>query len=150
MKSEEPANIEAVQYDVPILQGRQDDGYHLEVLLLAWTLLLHRQSNGNHVEYSWGLCDVENHTCRTFGLSTSSLSFSRTDSVSVVLDSIRNYLRELLPSESPVAVDRYTLVLTDERAASDTFYRAKDNGKVSIDWVSPQAFDVAPGDPGHN
>lgn len=135
-----PAQANGSWFDVPVLSSKansQDsshDIHQLEALLLAWALLLYRNSNGGPVQFSWSLSELGAATTTTFEVNTSTLGWTATDSVKVALDSIREYLRQQLDSEYPLAADRYTFSFNDEFAPDGSFSHLKD-GDHTMSWV---------------
>lgn len=124
-----------VRYNVPILQHEQHDARQLELLLLAWTLLLYRHSRGEHIHFSWGLNEIGTTTNRTFEVNTSSLPWDAAGTVSTALEAVRNHLQQQL-SESPLETSRYTLFFNDESAPSGSSCQANEEGDFPISWVS--------------
>ncbi|KAM0559936.1 hypothetical protein ACHAPJ_003887 [Fusarium lateritium] len=126
-----------VRYDVPVLRKHQDN-YELEILLLAWTLLLYRHSHGNHVEFSWGLSEIGSSTCRTFTLNTSKLQWNGSDSIATELDVFRSYLQQQLQSEQPIQADRYKFFFNDEAVSGDLVSEVTEEGDFSVNWGNVQ------------
>lgn len=132
---EKPTPAKGLRYDVPIIRKHEQDIHQLEALLLAWALLLYRHSNGQHVQFSWGLSETGARTNNTFELSTSRLPWGAADSISIALEGIRGYLRQQLQSETPIAADRYTFFFNDECAPDGSVSHVNETGDHSIGWV---------------
>ncbi|KAF4975480.1 hypothetical protein FZEAL_7743 [Fusarium zealandicum] len=142
----EPTQAKGVRYDIPVLRDLQQSNYEIEALLLAWTLHLYRQSHGDHVQYTWGLCEKGSSAGRAFELNTSRLQWNADDPVSTALDVIRGYLRQQLQSESALEADRYTFFLNDEFAPGDAYSHANEQGDLSMTWGNVQLQAVIEGD----
>lgn len=148
-----PAQANGSWFDVPVLSSKansqdvnsqdassQDpshDIHQLEALLLAWALLLYRNSNGSPVQFSWSLSELGAATTTTFEVNTSTLGWTATDSVKVALAGIREYLRQQLDAEYPLAADRYTFSFNDEFAPDGSFSHLKD-GDHTMTWGNVQ------------
>ncbi len=137
VQSSAQPRAKGVRYEVPALRKQQDqDSYDLEILLLAWTLLLYRHSHGNHVEFSWGLSEIGSSTCRTFTLNTSKLQWDGGDSVASELKVFRNYLQQELQSEQPFETKEYKFFFNDEAATGEVVTNVTEDGELSVNWVS--------------
>ncbi|KAM5373936.1 hypothetical protein ACJZ2D_006765 [Fusarium nematophilum] len=133
------AQAKGVRYDVPVLREHHQDIHELEALLLAWTLLLYRHNHGNHVQFSWGLCETGASAGQIFEVNTSHLPLVADDSVTSALGAVRRYLQEQLGSESPVAADQYTLFFNDECPPTrDPISHANEDGDLSMGWGNIQ------------
>ncbi|KAK2674556.1 hypothetical protein RAB80_009540 [Fusarium oxysporum f. sp. vasinfectum] len=139
VQSSAQPRAKGVRYDVPVLRKQQDqDSYELEILLLAWTLLLYRHSHGNHVEFSWGLSEIGSSTCRTFTLNTSKLQWDGSDSVASELKVFRNYLQQELQSEQPFETKGYKFFFNDEAATGEVVTDVTEEGELSVNWGNVQ------------
>ncbi|KAF4345070.1 AM-toxin synthetase (AMT) [Fusarium beomiforme] len=139
VQSSAQPRTKGVRYDVPVLRKQQDqDSYELEILLLAWTLLLYRHSHGNHVEFSWGLSEIGSSTCRTFTLNTSKLQWDGSDSVTSELKVFRSYLQQELQSEQPFETKGYKFFFNDEAATGEVVTNVTEDGELSVKWGNVQ------------
>lgn len=137
VQSSAQPRAKGVRYDVPVLRKQQDqDSYDIEILLLAWTLLLYRHSHGNHVEFSWGLSEIGSSTCRTFTLNTSKLQWDGGDSIASELQVFRSYLQQELQSEQPFETKGYKFFFNDEAATGEVVTNVTEDGELSVNWVS--------------
>ncbi|KAH6896817.1 hypothetical protein B0T10DRAFT_475166 [Thelonectria olida] len=131
---------QATRYQVPILTNLPEDASELEVLLLAWTLLLYRNSLGNHVQYSWRYSEIGSSTNTTLEVNTSKLQWNAADPVSTALEAIRGFLRNNIDPETTISVDRHAFLFNDEFAPPGSFTPFKE-GPI-MDWgnIQIQAF----------
>lgn len=102
-----------IRFDVPLLVKSEFRGREVDLLLLAWALLLYRYSNGNPVEFTWG----RNGTGAdfTFDFSTTSAAWSPTISIASALKSVEN-AREQAHAGHLVDVDNAIVFFNDESA----------------------------------
>jgi hypothetical protein len=129
--------IKSVRHDVPVLRKHHEhDTYELEILLLAWSLLLYRHSHGNHVEFSWGLSEIGSSTCRTFTLNTAKLQWEGSNSVASELKVFKTYLQQQLQSEVPVKKEQCRFFFNDEPAPGDLVNQVSEDGDISVNWVT--------------
>ncbi|KAI1023938.1 hypothetical protein LB504_005342 [Fusarium proliferatum] len=139
VQSSAQPRAKGVRYDVPVLRKQQgQDSYDLEILLLAWTLLLYRHSHGNHVEFSWGLSEIGSSTCRTFTLNTSKLQWDGSDSVASELQVFRSYLQQELQSGQPFETKGYKFFFNDEAATGEVVTNVTEDGELSVNWGNVQ------------
>lgn len=136
MASKQITHGKGFHYDKSILLNRQIDAYEFEVLLLAWVLLLYRQSSGNYFEFSWGLCETGSFACQSFKLTSSNLPLIATDTISTVLENLKRYRREQLQLSEDDKRRHFTLLVNDECAASGPGFCCNDSDGFSVDWVS--------------
>ncbi|KAH7127879.1 hypothetical protein B0J13DRAFT_588601 [Dactylonectria estremocensis] len=140
-----PAQQNGLWFDVPVLSKSSSSSSSqpsassepLEALLLAWTLLLYRNSNGSPVQFSWSLSEVGASEVATFEVNTSTLPWAGADSVRAARDGIREYLRQQLPADQPFAVDRYTFSFNDE-IAPDGSASVVEDGDHTVSWGNIQ------------
>ncbi|KAJ5590150.1 hypothetical protein N7450_004122 [Penicillium hetheringtonii] len=104
------------RFDVPLLRAAEYRGHEVDLLLLAWALLLYRYSNGSPVEFTWG----RNGTAAdfTFNFGTSGLNWSCSDTIAKVLAGLQAY-RQQIQTDKLVALDRAIVFFNDECAPSD-------------------------------
>lgn len=104
------------RYDVPLLRASEYRGHEVELLLLAWALLLYRYSNGNNVEFTWG----RNGTAAdfTFNCGTANLNWSLSQTIEQALESLRSY-RKQIQADKLVDLDNAIVFFNDECAPSD-------------------------------
>lgn len=105
-----------IRFDVPLLRAREFQGREVDLLLLAWSLLLYRYNNGNQVEFTWG----RNGTAAdfTFDLSTSDLAWAPSNPISKALGGVTSY-RQQIQATSLVALDNAIVFFNDECAPRD-------------------------------
>jgi hypothetical protein len=132
------AQAKGIRFDVRVLTNLPQDASELEVLLLAWTLLLYRNSLGNHVQYSWRYSEIGSSTNTTLEVNTSKLQWNAADSISTALGAIRGFLQNNIDPETTLSVDRHTFLLNDEFAPPGSFTPFKE-GPI-MDWVSVYSF----------
>lgn len=127
-----------VRHNVPVLRKHHEqDAQELEILLLAWSLLLYRHNHGNHVEFSWGLTEIGSSTCRTFTLNTAKLQWDGSNIVASELEVFKTYTQQQLQSEVPFKRDQYKLFFNDEPATGDLVNYITEDGDISVNWVRP-------------
>lgn len=127
----------SVCYDVPVLRKHHDqENYELEIILLAWSLLLYRHSHGNHIEFSWGLSEIGSSTCHTFTLNTAKLQWEGGNSVASELEVLRTYLQQNLQSTGTAKTEGYRFFFNDEAAPGDLINEITKDGDISVNWVS--------------
>ncbi|CAG1997412.1 unnamed protein product [Fusarium graminearum] len=128
-----------VRHNVPVLRKHHEqDAQELEILLLAWSLLLYRHNHGNHVEFSWGLTKIESSTCRTFTLNTAKLQWDGSNIVASELEVFKTYTQQQLQSEVPSKRDQYKLFFNDEPATGDLVNYINEDGDISVSWGNVQ------------
>ncbi|KAJ5151019.1 uncharacterized protein N7482_010271 [Penicillium canariense] len=105
-----------VRFDVPLVRASEYHGQEVDLLLLAWALLLYRYSNGNQVQLTWG----RNGTAAdvTFDFSTASIACDAADAISVALEGVRSY-RQQIQAGKLIALDNAVVFFNDECAPSD-------------------------------
>ncbi|KAJ4003482.1 Non-ribosomal peptide synthetase [Fusarium irregulare] len=139
LQSPEKPQAKGVRYDVPVLRKHQEqDSDGLEILLLAWSLLLYRHNHGNHVEFSWGLSEVRSTTCRTFTLNTAKLQWEGSNSVASELEVFRTYLQQQLQSQGPAKTEGCRFFFNDEAAPGDLVNEITEEGDISVNWGNVQ------------
>jgi hypothetical protein len=111
-----------VQFDVPLLRKSEFQGREVDLVLLAWALLLYRYSNGNLVEFTWG----RNGTGAdfTFDFSTASASWSPEIPISTALESVEKSRKQLHIGKL-VAFDNAIVFFNDECAPRDLSSNAR-------------------------
>lgn len=125
------------RFDVPLLRASAYRSHEVDLLLLAWALLLYRYSNGNHVEFTWG----RNGTAAdfTFDFGTSGLSWSSSETIAKALEDVRSY-RQQIQADKLVALDNAIVFFNDECAPSDLPSNARvsdgDSLGGGMTWVS--------------
>lgn len=102
-----------VCFNVPIVRTSEFSGREVELLLLAWALLLYRYSNGNHIQFTWG----RNGTAADFTFNTSG-SWNASDPIAKALKSVQSYRQEI-QAGSLAALDNAILFFNDECAPND-------------------------------
>ncbi|KAJ5310531.1 uncharacterized protein N7443_002992 [Penicillium atrosanguineum] len=127
-----------VRFDVPIVRASEYSGHEVELLLLAWALLLYRYSNGNHVQFTWG----RNGTTAGFTSNfDTSVSWDASDPVARALESVQSYRQET-QAGNLVALDNAVLFLNDECAPSDLPSNARvsdsDELESGMEWGNIQ------------
>ena len=136
LQSPEKPQAKGVRYDVPVLRKHHgQDSNELEMLLLAWSLLLYRHNHGNHVEFSWGLSEIGSTTCRTFTLNTAKLQWEGSNSVASELEVFRTYLQQQLQSQGPAKTEGCRFFFNDEAAPGDLVNEVIEKGDISVNWV---------------
>jgi hypothetical protein len=126
----------SVRHDVPVLRKHHEqDTQELEILLLAWSLLLYRHNHGNHVEFSWGLTEIGSSTCHTFTLNTAKLQWDGSNSVASELQVLRTYIQQQLPSEVSYTRDSYKFFFNDEPAQGGLVNQITQEDDISVNWV---------------
>lgn len=129
-----------IQFDVPLLVKREFQGREVDLLLLAWALLLYRYSNGDPVEFTWG----RNGTGAdfTFDFSTASAAWSPISSIASALKSVEKS-REQVKAGHLVNIEDAVLFFNDECAPRDlpTTARVSDGDALGggMAWVSSAA-----------
>ncbi|KAJ5102919.1 hypothetical protein N7532_003448 [Penicillium argentinense] len=110
------------RFDVPLLRASEYRGHEVDLLLLAWALLLFRHSNGNHIEFTWG----RNETAAdfTFNFGTSGLSWSTSELIAKALEGVQSY-RQQIQAGKLVALDEAIVFFNDECAPSDLSSNAR-------------------------
>ncbi|KAM0304292.1 hypothetical protein ACHAPM_002372 [Fusarium culmorum] len=129
----------SVHHNVPVLRKHHEqDNQELEILLLAWSLLLYRHNHGNHVEFSWGLTEIGSSTCRTFTLNTAKLQWDGSNSVASGLEIFKTYIQQQLQSEVPFKREQYRFFFNDEPATGDLVNQVTEDGDISVNWGNVQ------------
>lgn len=105
-----------VPFDAPLLRASDYRGREVDLLLLAWSLLLYRYSNGNHIQFTWGLNGTAADSI--FAFNTGNISWDASDPISKALEEIAKY-RKQVQSERLVALDGAIVFVNDECAPSD-------------------------------
>lgn len=129
-----------VRFNVPLLRVREFQGREVDVLLLAWSLLLYRYSNGSQVEFTWG----RNGTAAdfTFDFSTSSIAWVASNPISEALEGVASY-RQRIQANRLVALDNAIVFFNDECAPRDlpSSARVSDGDALGggMAWVRPSA-----------
>ena len=130
-----------VRFDVALLRARDFQGREVDLLLLAWSLLLYRYSNGNHVEFTWGRNGTAAHF--TFDFGTASIAWSASEPISVALEGVQNY-RQKIQANSLVALDNAIVFFNDECAPRDlpSSARVSDGDALGggMAWVSAYSW----------
>lgn len=105
-----------VRFDVPLLRATEYRGREVDLLLLAWSLLLYRYSNGSHIQFTWG----QNGTAAdfTFDFNSVNIYWDVSDPVSKALKDVQKY-REQVRAENLVVIDNAIVFFNDECAPSD-------------------------------
>lgn len=124
-----------VRFDVSLLRASEHRGREVDLLLLAWSLLLYRYSNGNHVQFTWG----QNGTAANFTLdfNTANIAWDASDPVSKALEEVEEY-RKQVRAEGLVAIDNSIVFFNDECAPSDLpIVQVRDGDALGggMDWV---------------
>jgi hypothetical protein len=111
-----------VQFNVPLLRKSEFQGHEVDLLLLAWALLLYRYSNGNHVEFTWG----RNGTGAdfTFDFSTASAAWSPAIAIATALKSVAES-REQVNAKSLVDLHGAIVFFNDECVPRDLSSNAR-------------------------
>lgn len=111
-----------IRFNVPLLAKSEFQGREVDLLLLAWALLLYRYSNGNPVEFTWG----RNGTGAdfTFDFSSSSAGWSPAMSLTSALETIEKSRQEVHAGHL-VDVDNAIVFFNDECAPRDLSSNAR-------------------------
>ncbi|KAJ5178893.1 hypothetical protein N7492_002103 [Penicillium capsulatum] len=129
-----------VRFNVSLLRTREFQGREVDLILLAWSLLLYRYSNGNQVEFTWG----RNGTAAdyTFDFNTASVAWTASDPISTALEAVASY-RQRVQANSLVALDNAVVFFNDECAPRDlpTSARVSDGDALGggMAWVRASA-----------
>lgn len=136
-----------IPFDVPFVRANGYRGHEVDLLLLAWYLLLYRYSNGNHIPFTWGTNGPAADF--TFDFTTSTMTWNASDSIAKALEGVESY-RQLKEVRSLIALDNAIVFFNDKCAPSDlhsnarvsdgdalgggmTWVRAAPDGKTSLD-----------------
>ncbi|KAJ5329217.1 hypothetical protein N7452_009607 [Penicillium brevicompactum] len=111
-----------IRFDVPLLVKSEFQGREVDLLLLAWALLLYRYSNGNPVEFTWG----RNGTGADFkfDFSTASAAWNPAISIAGALETVQKSRQEAHAGHL-VDVDNGIVFFNDECAPRDLSSNAR-------------------------
>jgi hypothetical protein len=113
-ENEEPKKLARfVRFDVPLLRKSEFQGREVDLVLLAWALLLYRYSNGNPVEFTWGRNGT--NADFKFEFSTAIAGWNPAIPISTALESVEKS-REEVHAGKLVAVDNTIVFFNDECA----------------------------------
>lgn len=139
-KKESKKLAKFTQFDVPLLLKREFQGREIDLLLLAWALLLYRYSNGNPVEFTWGRNGAgADFTC---DFSTAGAAWNPVNSIASTLKSVEKS-REQVKAGDLVNIEDTVVFFNDECAPCDlpTTARVSDGDALGggMAWVSSAA-----------
>ncbi|KAK2598934.1 hypothetical protein QQS21_005612 [Conoideocrella luteorostrata] len=103
-----------LQFEIPGLFQRANHIHESEILLLAWSLLLHRYSTDGSSQFAWGLCSDDEQANPTFGVRKLDFASTPNKSISAALKDVQAYVGPLLASDARLAADGTVLFFNDE------------------------------------
>jgi hypothetical protein len=106
----------------------------LEVVLLAWAVVLYHQNHCADIRFSWGLYNIDNHELSSTPevFDSSAIRLDEKTPVSGALERLQVYVQQT--QDGPLIERAATIFLNDEVAPDSIFGTSQSNGH-SASWV---------------
>ncbi|KAG6009893.1 NRPS protein [Claviceps maximensis] len=104
-----------LEFRVPALAKRPTDVLESEILLLGWSLLMRRYGIDGTSDFTWGVCSGDaTSNCTFLTFQSCEASWTPVTPLSKALKGVQSYVRQVVSSDSRLAVDGTTLYFNDE------------------------------------